>query len=82
MAPHENQGAAPAAPTFDPAAWLSSLVQIGGGYALTSERKLAFLIRHCDSDDLAIVMSHLVGHTDRQEAVKQAIERRSLGQVA
>lgn len=68
--------------TFDLAAWLTALSSIGGGFALMSGRKVAFMVADCDAEDLAIVMSHVVGHTDRQDAVKRAIEQRSLGQVA
>lgn len=67
--------------SFDPATWLSDLVQIGGGYALASGRKLWLVVDHCDYDDLTPVMAQIVGQPERQEAIKSAIERRSLGQV-
>ncbi len=34
-------------PTFDPAAWLSALVSIGGGYALASGRQLWLVVEEC-----------------------------------
>lgn len=67
---------------FDPAVWLRAFTAIGGGYALMSGRKLAFVVDECDADDLTGVMSQIVGQPERQEAIKSAIERRSLGQVA
>lgn len=76
-----QQGAASAAPTFDPGGWLGAFTAIGGGYALMSDRKLAFLVDECDAEDLTGVMAQIVGQPERQEAIKSAIERRSLGQV-
>ena len=67
---------------FDLAAWLAALTTIGGGYALTSGRRLAFLVDGCDGEDLAIVMAHLIGQPDRQEAVKRAIEQRQNGEAS
>ncbi|RDE05574.1 hypothetical protein [Sphingomonas aracearum] len=68
--------------SFDAAAWLAALTQIGGGYALMSGRRLAFMVEDCDPEDLAVVMSHLIGRADRQEAIKAAIERRQCGETA
>jgi hypothetical protein len=68
--------------TFDPSAWLQSLVQIGGGYALASGRKLWLVVEACDPDELASVMRPLVGAPDRVEAVRTAIEMRSFGEAA
>lgn len=65
-----------AAAAFSPAAWLQSLVQIGGGYALASGRKLWLVVEHCPADELTSVMSQIVGHPDRAEAVRLTIERR------
>lgn len=67
---------------FDPAIWLAALSTIGGGYALMADRRLAFLVDGCDGEELTNVMSQIVGHADRQDAIKAAIERRSLGQTA
>lgn len=67
---------------FDPAGWLGAFTAIGGGYALMSGRKLAFLVDQCDAEDLTSVMAQIVGQPERQEAIKAAIERRGLGQVA
>lgn len=66
---------------FDPATWLRAFTAIGGGYALMSGRRLAFLVDECDAEDLTGVMAQIVGQPERQEAIKSAIERRSLGQV-
>lgn len=77
-----RQGAAEAAPTFDPGRWLEAFTGIGGGYALMSGRRLAFLVDECDAEDLTGIMAQIVGQPERQEAIKSAIERRSLGQVA
>ncbi|MEG8040589.1 hypothetical protein QP166_15035 [Sphingomonas sp. LR60] len=68
--------------TFDPAAWLAAMAQIGGGYALMSGRRLALMVDECHPEDLTSVMSPLIGRPDRQEAIKLAIEQRQLGQVA
>lgn len=73
---------APEPTSFDPSTWLSDLVQIGGGYALASSRKLWLVVDHCDHDDLTPVMAQIVGHPERVEALRTTIERRSLGQVA
>lgn len=70
------------ADTFDPVAWLRTLTIIGGGYALVSGRKLAFLVDDCDGEALTSVMSQIVGQPDRQEALKAAIERRQMGEAA
>lgn len=71
---------ATAAPTFDATAWLAALVQIGGGYALASGRKLWLVVEDCDHDDLASVMRPVIGNPDRVEAIRVAIERRSFGE--
>jgi hypothetical protein len=67
--------------TFDPKAWLAALTSIGGGYALVSGRRLAFVVDECDGEDLAVVMSHLIGQPDHQEAIKRAIEQRQNGEA-
>lgn len=66
---------------FAPRAWLQALVQIGGGYALASGRRLWLVVEDCDQDDLASVMRPLIGQPDRVEAVRTAIERRSFGEM-
>ena len=68
--------------TFDPAAWLSLLVDIGGGYALASGRKLWLVVEHCPADELTGVMAQVVGHPGRIEAVRTIIERRQNGEAA
>ncbi len=68
--------------SFNPTVWLHALVQIGGGYALTSDRKLWLVIQDCPSDDLTPLMAQLVGHPDRAEAVRQTIEQRHYGEAA
>jgi len=75
----QMRGVATATPTFDPTAWLSSLVQIGGGYALASGRKLWLVVEDCDHDDLVSVMRPVIGNPDRAEAIRVAIERRQNG---
>ena len=65
---------------FCPNAWLHNLVQIGGGYALASGRKLWLVVEHCPADELTTVMSQIVGHPDRAEAVRVTIERRQNGE--
>jgi hypothetical protein len=67
--------------SFDPKAWLAALTSIGGGYALMSDRRLTFLVDECDGEDLAVVMSHLIGRPDRQDALKCAIEQRQNGEA-
>jgi len=68
--PHEA-----ATPTFNPIAWLSALVAIGGGYALASNSKLWLVVQDCPADELTTVMSQIVGNPERLEAVRSTIER-------
>jgi len=79
MATQINQMAARSVPTFDPAAWLSALLSIGGGYALASGRKLWLVVEECAAVDIEDLMRPLIGHPDRIEAVRTAIERRQNG---
>nr|WP_269141496.1 hypothetical protein [Sphingomonas sp. IC-56] len=76
---NHTQGAA--APTFDAAAWLHTLTELGGGYALASGRKLWLVVDQVPADDLTSLMSVLVGHPDRQEAVRATIQHRQAGEV-
>lgn len=80
--PTKEGGAFHASPTFDPAAWLSALVYIGGGYALASGRKLWLVVEECAAVDVEDVMRPLIGHPERVEAVRAAIERRQNGEPA
>ncbi len=68
--------------TFDPALWLRALTSIGGGYALMSGRKLAFVVDDCDGEALTSVMAQIIGQPERQEAIKAAIEQRQFGEAA
>ena len=68
--------------TFDPAAWLSALVAIGGGYALAAGRKLYLVVADCDTYDLAPIVGQIIARPDRVEAVRTAIERRQCGETA
>jgi len=79
MATQLTQGSPRPVPTFDPAAWLSALVSIGGGYALASGRKLWLVVEDCTAIDIEDLMRPLIGHPDRVEAVRSAIERRQNG---
>lgn len=81
MATQLIQGGASTSPTFNPARWLHSLVQIGGGYALASDKRLWLVVADCPADELTDVMSQVVGHPDRQEAVRLTIERRQNGEL-
>jgi len=74
--------AGPASTTFNPARWLHSLVQIGGGYALASDRKLWLVVGECPADELTNIMAQIVGHPERQDAVRLTIERRQNGELA
>ena len=76
------QDANPAPPSFCPTAWLHNLVQIGGGYALASGRKLWLVVQDCPADELTPLMAQIVGHPDRAEAVRQTIEQRHYGEAA
>ena len=67
---------------FNPRLWLSALTLIGGGYALMSGRKLAFVVDECDGEALTSVMAQIIGQPERQEAIKAAIERRQFGEAA
>lgn len=80
LANHIDAGAH--ARSFSPTAWLHNLVQIGGGYALTTERKLWLVVEHCPSDELEPLMAQIVGNPDRVEAVRHVIERRQIGAMA
>lgn len=77
----ETQTKGASAPTFDPSLWLAALSAIGGGYALMADRRLAFVVQDCDGEALARVMAQITGSADRQEAVKNAIERRQAGEA-
>lgn len=69
------------APTFDPSAWLCALTEAGGGYALASGRKLWLIVDGIPADALTPIMAALVGHPDRQEAVRVTIERVQRGEA-
>lgn len=72
----------PTLSSFDPAAWLHALVSIGGGYALASDKRLWLVVADCPADELTDVMAQVVGHPDRQDAVRLTIERRQNGEIA
>ncbi len=74
MAFANTNGGASALPSFDAPAWLASLVAIGGGYALASDRKLWLVVEDCDADDLAPVMAQIVGQPGRAEAIRCTID--------
>lgn len=76
-----NRGSAQASPAFDPTAWLAALVEIGGGYALASGRKLWLVVQDVPADDLTPIMAQIVGNPERIEAIRWAIERRQLGEA-
>lgn len=85
LKPHDltsNAGLGDVLPVFDPSTWLAAFVQIGGGYALASGRKLWLVVDRCDHGDLTAVMRPLIGNPGRVEAIRRAIEAHSLGQVA
>jgi hypothetical protein len=65
--------------TFDADLWLRAFTQIGGGYAVDADRRLCLLTGGCDVDDLTPVMTQLVGRSDRQQAVRDAIEQARAG---
>lgn len=67
---------------FDPRLWLSAFTSIGGGYALTPDRKLWLVVDACDDEELAACLSPLLGEPERQEAIKAAIEHRQFGEAA
>lgn len=67
---------------FDPRLWLRALTAIGGGYALVADRRLTLLVDSCDDDELAFVMSQVIGQPERQEAIKAAIEQGQFGEAA
>jgi hypothetical protein len=75
------QTTGPACPAFNPARWLHSLVQIGGGYALASDKRLWLVVADCPADELTDVMAQVVGYPDRQDAVRLTIERRQNGEL-
>ncbi len=77
-----TQGAAQAAPTFDPWAWLAALTDAGGGYALASGRKLWLVVDQVLAEALVPLMAALIGRPDRQEAVRFRIEHRQLEEMA
>ncbi|MFZ5793371.1 MAG: hypothetical protein ACRCS5_05980 [Sphingomonas sp.] len=65
--------------TFDPMLWLAALSSVGGGYALTADRRLCLMVANCDPDDLAPLTAQLIGNPARREAVRVAIEQRQAG---
>lgn len=67
--------------SFDPRAWLSAFVEIGGGYALASGRKLWLVVQDCPADDLTTVMAQIVGKPDRAEAIRCYIEAQQNGEL-
>ncbi len=81
MATQLTQEAATGSSAFSPARWLHSLVQIGGGYALASDKRLWLVVADCPADELTSVMAQIVGHPDRQDAVRLTIERRQNGEL-
>ncbi len=81
MATQLIQGGASASSNFNPAAWLHALVSIGGGYALASDKRIWFVVAECPADELTSVMAQIVGHPDRQDAVRLTIERRQNGEL-
>jgi hypothetical protein len=70
-----------AALTFSPTAWLHSLVQIGGGYALAADRKLWLVVGECHNAELAPIMAQITGCPERMEAVRSVIEQRQNGEA-
>ena len=78
---HLAQSAGSASTTFNPARWLHSVVQIGGGYALASDKRLWLVVADCPADELTDVMAQVVGYPDRQDAVRLTIERRQNGEL-
>jgi len=68
------KGAAGAAPTFDPRAWLTEYVSAGGAYVLTLHGAPIFLVADMDGHFLTAVMSDIVGRPDRLSAVRAAME--------
>ena len=66
---------------FDARLWLSSLVAIGGGYALASGRKLWLVVQDCPADALTPIMAQIVGRPERVEAVRWTIEQRQNGEA-
>jgi hypothetical protein len=81
MMEHANGRYGHHAHTFDPAAWLSALVAIGGGYALAAGRKLYLVVDDCDTYDLAPIVGQIIAQPARVEAVRTAIERRRCGEA-
>lgn len=65
----------PSAARFDPQLWLGALSAIGGGYVLGSDRRPFLIVDGCDGDQLTSIMAQIVGHPDRVEAVRSAIEQ-------
>ena len=67
---------------FDASAWLGALVEIGGGYALASGRKLWLVVQDCPADALTPIMAEIVGKPDRVEAIRSTIEQRQNGEAS
>jgi hypothetical protein len=66
---------------FNPQHWLRALSDLGGGYALTADRRLVLLVDRCPADHLAPVMAQIIGRPDRQEELKLSIEQRQQPEV-
>lgn len=71
---NDNQAA------FDPGAWLASFTAIGGGYALISGRKIAFIVDPTN-DKAVSVVAEVTGGSARLDAVRAMIERRQNGET-
>lgn len=67
--------------TFDPRLWLNAFTRIGGGYALISDRRLTFVVEGCEAGAAAQFMTQIAGQSERQDALKAAIERRQAGEA-
>jgi len=67
---------------FDADAWLRGFAEIGGGYALTTDGRLNLFVGDCEGKQLEEAMAQVVGHPDRQHALKTAIQQRQCGEVS
>ena len=85
MSLQQHQGAASAAPTFpsafSPTDWLDTFAALGGTYALMSDRRLALIVGRAMLDDLSAHMQQVASWPERQDALRDAIERRQAGDV-
>lgn len=63
---------------FNPSAWLDAYASDGGSYAVTPDGRLWLGIIDFVGEDLTRHTAQLIGHPERNEAIKALVRERSL----